>query len=123
MYQDPRDLRQDDAGVRQAVRFGLAAALVGMGFLVMAAVWMSTCAGATADTAACGTPQRTLLALGGPAILFVAGVWAFARTYQAWRRRETYWAWQGAGWLLMTLLVLALVMSVPVFGGTVVAHD
>ena len=30
-------------------------------FLVVAAVWVSTCDGATADIVACGAPQRTLL--------------------------------------------------------------
>ena len=90
----------------------------GVAFLVVAAVWVSTCDGATADTVACGAPQRTLLALGAPAILMFGGLRAFVRTYQTWRRHETWWAWQGAGWFLMTLMLLVLMMSLPtlVFG-------
>lgn len=111
------DLREDTAQVRAAVRFGLAAAVLGVAFLVLAAVWVSTCDGATADTVACGAPQRTLLALGAPLILFVGGLWAFVRTYQAWRNHETWWAWQGAGWFLLTLMLLVLTMSVPAIAG------
>jgi hypothetical protein len=63
---NPNDLRQDDANVRDAVRFGFVVAVVGVAFVVFAALWVSTCQGATADTMACGVPQRTLLA--GPAL-------------------------------------------------------
>lgn len=46
-------------------------------------------------------------------ILFATGVWAFVRTYQAWRSRQTWWAWRGAGWFLLTLMLVVLVMGVP----------
>ena len=74
----------------------LVVAVLGIAFLVTAAVWVSTCSGATADTVACGVPQRTLLAVGAPVILLIGGLRAFFRTYQTWRRHETWWAWQGA---------------------------
>ena len=113
MYHNPNDLRHDDANVREAVRFGLVVAVLGVAFLVVAAVWISTCDGATADTVACGAPQRTLLALGAPVILLIGGLRAFVRTYQTWKRHETWWAWQGAGWFLMTLMLLVLTISLP----------
>jgi hypothetical protein len=110
-------LGQTDNEVRHAVRFAVLAALAGVGFLVVAALWDSTCTGAmSVDTAACGVPQLTVLALGGPVILLVAGVWAFVRTYRVWRDRGTWWAWQGAGWLLMILMFVTLTMSVPIAG-------
>lgn len=115
-----RDVRHDDANVRDAVRFGVGVAAAGIAFLVVAAFWVSTCSGAVADTAACGAPQRTLLAVGAPAILFAGGLRAFVRTYQTWRRNETWWVWQGAGWLLMTLMVLILMMSMPALAGPAV---
>ncbi len=124
MYQSsPQRLRHDDANVRDAVRFGAIIAVVGVAFLITAVVWVSTCSGSTADTVACGAPQRALLAVGAPVILLVGGLRAFVRTYQTWRRHETWWAWQGAGWFLMTLMLLVLTMSMPplagyaVFGG------
>ncbi len=120
MYQSPNDLRQDDANVRDAVRFGLGVAAAGVAFLVVAAVWVSTCGGDTADTMACGAPQRTLLAIGAPAILLIGGLRAFVRTYQTWRRQETWWAWQGAGWFLLTLMLLVLTMSMPPLAGLAV---
>jgi hypothetical protein len=116
----PNDLGQDDANVRSAVRFGLVVAAAGAAFLVFAALWVSTCHGATADTIACGAPQRTLLAVGAPVILLIGGVWAFVRTYQARRNRETWWAWQGAGWVLLTLMLVALAMSMPSLAGPTV---
>jgi hypothetical protein len=117
VYHNPNDLRHDDANVREAVRFGLVMAVLGVAFLVVAAVWISTCDGATADTVACGAPQRTLLALGAPVILLIGGLRAFVRTYQTWKRHETWWAWQGAGWFLMTLMLLVLTMSLPTLAG------
>ena len=120
MYKSPNDLRQDDANVRDAVRFGLGVAAAGVAFLVVAAVWVSTCGGDTADTMACGAPQRTLLAIGAPAILLIGGLRAFVRTYQTWRRQETWWAWQGAGWFLLTLMLLVLTMSMPPLAGLAV---
>jgi hypothetical protein len=120
VYQNPNDLRHDDANVREAVRFGLLVAVMGVAFLVVAAVWVSTCDGATIDTAACGAPQRTLLALGAPVILLIGGLRAFFRTYQTWKRHETWWAWQGAGWFLMTLMLLVLTMTMPTLAGLTV---
>jgi hypothetical protein len=120
VQQNSNDLRRDDANVRDAARFGLVVAVLGLAFLVVAAVWVSTCDGATADTAACGVPQRALLAVGAPVILLIGGLRAFVRTYQAWRNHETWWAWQGAGWFLLTLMLLVLTMSMPALAGPAV---
>lgn len=107
-----------DSEVQSAIRFAVLAAVAGVAFIVLAALWVSTCSGAMAvDTVACGTPQRTLLAFGGPVILLVSGVRAFVRTYRTWRDHGTWWAWQGAGWFLMTLMVLTLTMGVPPIAG------
>jgi uncharacterized membrane protein len=113
-------LRHDDANVRAALRFALVVALLAVGYLVTAALWVSTCDGATADTVACGVPQRTLLAVGAPLILLIGGLRSFVRTYQTWRSRETWWAWQGAGWFLFTLMLLMLTMSMPSLAGPAV---
>jgi hypothetical protein len=117
VYQSSNELRHDEPTVRAAIRFTLGVAVLGVAFLVVAAVWVSTCTGSTADTVACGTPQRTLLALGSPVILFVGGLWAFVRTYQVWRRNGTWWPWQGAGWFLLTLMLVVLTMSLPPLAG------
>ena len=119
-YHNPNDLKHDDANVRDAVRFTLVVAVLGVAFLATAAVWVSTCDGATADTAACGVPQRALLAVGAPVILLIGGLRAFFRTYQTWRNHETWWAWQGAGWFLFTLMLLVLTMSMPSLAGSAV---
>jgi hypothetical protein len=120
VYPSPERLRHDDANVRDAVRFGLGVSVAALAFLVTAAVWVSTCGGATADTVACGVPQRALLAVGAPAILLLGGLRAFVRTYHAWRKQETWWAWQGAGWFLVTLMLLVLAMSMPGLAGPAV---
>lgn len=115
-------LGEEDGEVQSAVRFAVLAAIAGVAFIVVAALWVSTCGGAMAvDTVACGVPQRTLLAFGGPAILLVGGIWAFVRTYRVWREHGTWWAWQGAGWLLLTLMALTLTMSAPSIAGPALA--
>jgi hypothetical protein len=120
VFQNPNELRREEAGLREALRFTLAVAVAGAAFLAVAAVWVSTCSGAVADAVACGVPQRTALALGAPAILLLGAVRAFVRTYQHWRRNETSWAWQGSGWFLLTLMLLVLTSSLPPLAGPVI---
>jgi hypothetical protein len=117
VYRNLNDLRHDDTCVRDAVRFSVGVAVAAVAFLVIAAVWVSTCGGATADSAACGTPQRTLLALGAPIILLLGGLRAFVRTYRLWRQHGTWWPWQGAGGFLMISTLLMLTMSLPPIAG------
>ncbi|BBX65596.1 hypothetical protein MSAS_47700 [Mycobacterium saskatchewanense] len=112
-------LGHDDREVHAAIRFAVLAAAAGLGFLVMAALWVSTCPGTTVDTVACGAPQRTLLACGGPLILLVAGLWAFLRTYRVWKAAGTWWAWHGAGWFLFTLMVVTVSLGVSRIAGPV----
>lgn len=114
-------LGQEDDEVRAAIRFAAVAAVLAVGFLVLAALWVSTCPGTGVDTAACGPPQRTLLALGGPVILLAAGLWAFLRTYLVWKANGTWWGWHGAGWFLFTLMVVMVAMGVAPIAGPVLA--
>lgn len=96
MPQRPGDrLGRDDEQVRAAARFAVGTAIGGVAFLVVAALWASGCDGETTATAACGGPQRIMLSLGAPVILFLGGLRAFQRTYQVWRARGTWWGWQG----------------------------
>ncbi|MGH3633521.1 hypothetical protein [Mycobacterium sp.] len=111
-------LGHEDSEVQSAIRFAVLTAVASVAFLIVAALWVSTCNGAmTLDTAACGAPQRTLLAFGAPGILLAGGLWAFVKTYRVWRDSGTWWAWQGAGWFLLTLMLLTLTMSVPTIAG------
>ena len=111
-------LGREDSEVHAAIRFAVLAAVAGLAFVVVAAVWASTCTGAMAiDTVACGAPQRTILAFGAPVLLFAAGCWAFVRTYRIWRDCGTWWAWQGAGWFLLMLMLLTLTMGAPIIAG------
>jgi uncharacterized membrane protein len=114
-------LGQEDGEVRAAIRFAVVAAVVALGFIVMAALWVSTCPGTGVDTVACGAPQRTLLAFGGPLILLLAGLWSFLQTYRVWRNEGTWWGWHGAGWFLLTLMIVTISMGVPAIAGPVLA--
>lgn len=115
-------LGHEDNEVQAAVRFAVLAAVAGVAFLIVAALWASTCKGAMAiDTVACGAPQLTILAFGAPLILLAAGCRAFWRTYRIWQSRGTWWAWQGAGWFLFMLMLVTLTMGVPPIAGPVLA--
>jgi hypothetical protein len=115
-------LGQEDNEVHAAVRFAVLAAVAGVLFFVVAALWASTCRGAMAiDTVACGAPQLTLLAFGAPLILLVAACRALLRTYRVWKSRGTWWGWQGAGWFLLMLMLVTLTMGVPPIAGPVLA--
>ncbi|WP_422749122.1 hypothetical protein ACN27E_11375 [Mycobacterium sp. WMMD1722] len=119
MYQHPHDVRPENVR-RDVVRSTLAVAVAGAGFLLLAAVWVSTCGGSVADPLACGVPQRTLLSLGAPAIFLTGAARAFLRTLQHRRRSDAWVAWQSAGWFLMALTVLVVTTSTPALVGSVV---
>jgi hypothetical protein len=89
-------LGQEDGEVRAAIRFTLLAAAAAVGFVIMAALWVSTCPGTGVDTVAWGEAPRTPL----------AGTW---------------WGWHGAGWFLLTLMIVTVSMSVPAIAGPVLA--
>src|SRR5690625_1921743 len=111
-------LGQEDREVRAAIRFAVVATVVSVAFLALAALWVSTCGAAEAvDTVACGRPQRMILALGAPVILFLAGLRAFARTYRVWRGHGTWWGWHGAGWFLLMVMLLTLTTGTPLLAG------
>jgi hypothetical protein len=52
-----------------------------------------------------------LSALGTPIVLLVGGIGAFLKTYRVWRADGTWPIWQGAGWFLLTLMLVSL--SIP----------
>ncbi|WP_083410307.1 hypothetical protein [Mycolicibacterium rutilum] len=43
-----------------------------------------------------------------PAVLFLGGLGAFVKTYQVWKAQGTWVPWQGAGWFLLTLMLVCL---------------
>lgn len=56
----------------------------------------------------CDVPAQLAVVLGPAAVLLLGGIGAFVRTYLAWRRRERWPIWQGAGWFLFTLMLVYL---------------
>jgi uncharacterized membrane protein YkgB len=86
----------DPDALRQAVGYGLGVVVVaGIAFVVFAVV----------------DKGSVLLASTVPAILFIGGVGALIRAYRAWRIGGTWPIWQGAGWFLLTLMLVCL--SIP----------
>ena len=43
-----------------------------------------------------------------PAILMGGGIGAFVKTYRVWKEEGAWPAWQGAGWFLLTLMLVTL---------------
>ena len=98
-----------------AARFVAVVVIAALAVLGLALWWVQGCkSGSGIDALArCGALQRNFLALGAPVILFAGGAWAFVRTIQIWRTRGRWWIWQGAGWFLLALMLMALTMTVP----------
>jgi hypothetical protein len=46
-----------------------------------------------------------------PLILFLGGLGAFVKTYRLWKAEGAWPAWQGAGWFLLTFMLVCL--SIP----------
>jgi hypothetical protein len=46
-----------------------------------------------------------------PAVLLAGGIGAFVKTYRVWRTGGTWPIWHGAGWFLLTLMLISLSLS------------
>jgi hypothetical protein len=96
---DARDVEKrwrDPAELRRAVRY-----IVGV--IVVAAVAFTVFAAIDKGS--------IVLASTVPAILFVGGVGALVQAYRVWRAGGTWPIWQGAGWFLLTVMLVCL--SIP----------
>jgi hypothetical protein len=86
----------DPPAFRHAVSYGVGVIVVaGIAFVVFAKV----------------DKTSVILASTVPAILFLGGAGAFLQAYRVWKRGGTWPIWQGAGWFLLTLMLLCL--SIP----------
>ena len=56
-----------------------------------------------------------LSALGTPVVLLVGAIAAFIKTYRVWRAGGTWPIWQGAGWLVLTLMLVSLIIPETAF--------
>lgn len=99
-----------------AARFTAIDVSIALVVLGLALWWVGGCkSGQGPDALArCGTLQRNFLAVGAPLVLFLGGAWAFACTIKLWRARGRWWIWQGAGWFMLLLMAVVLMMTVPI---------
>ncbi|OBB12306.1 hypothetical protein A5662_07800 [Mycobacteriaceae bacterium 1482268.1] len=87
---------RDPVTLRRAVEYGIGVIVAaGIAFAVFAIV----------------DKGSVLLASLVPAILFLGGVGALVKAYRTWREGGTWPIWQGAGWFLLTLMLVCL--SIP----------
>jgi NADH:ubiquinone oxidoreductase subunit H len=77
-----------------AVYVGAVVAAAGVMFAVYATTWR----------------ENVIIASTVPAILFIGGVGAFVKTYRLWKDEGAWPAWQGAGWFLLTFMLVCLVI-------------
>jgi hypothetical protein len=75
-----------------AVYVGIVVAIAGVMFAVYATTWK----------------ENVIVASTVPAVLFAGGVGAFVKTYRVWKEEGAWPAWQGAGWFLLTLMLVSL---------------
>ena len=62
--------------------------------------------------AVCGPrPRGAAWALGTPIVFGLGCIGAFIKTYRIWRTDGTWPIWHGAGWFLLTLMLVSL--SIP----------
>ncbi len=97
----------------RAARFTAADVATALVVLGLALWWVDGCSSGQ-GLERCGVLQRNFLAIGAPLVLFLGGGWAFVRTIQVWRARGRWWIWQGAGWFMLLLMLVVLVMTVPI---------
>lgn len=83
----------DPPTTRKAIAYGGVVILVaGLAFVVFALIDRSSVA----------------LAALVPAVLLIGGVGAMVKAFLTWRQGGLWFAWQGAGWFLLTLFLVCL---------------
>ncbi|MDT5336045.1 MAG: hypothetical protein QOD90_1550 [Mycobacterium sp.] len=99
MTNDAEKRWHDPPAMRSAVAYAVVVILLAAGAFA---------AYALGDRNALGVAMAT------PGVLFLGALGAFVKTYRDWRAGRTWPIWQGAGWFLLTLSLLAL--GVPSMG-------
>lgn len=100
----------------QAARFTAVIVIAALGMLGLALWSVHGCKSGRGLTALdhCGALQRNFLAIGAPLVLLLGAIWAFFRTIQIWRRHGRWWIWQGAGWFMLVLMLVVLMMTTSI---------
>ncbi|CPT75684.1 hypothetical protein [Mycobacteroides abscessus] len=112
MYSDAERKDRDKRTHIQAVRFSAATVALAIVTFVTTVVWMGQCSvSVEVDKTLCGRHGTPAMAMAAPGVLMIGGVIAFVQTYRVWRRRGRWWVWQGAGWFLLLLMVVTLMVS------------
>lgn len=103
----------DRPEIRRATRYSVTVMAAAVTVMALAAFWAylgrSNCV--DASTVVCAPVDRYVLAIAPAAILMIGGLGAFVHTYTVWRRNGTWPVWQGAGWLLMTFMLIYSAMG------------
>lgn len=111
-WHDPREFRR--ASLYTAVVIAVAA-VVAVGSLLSGGSQAEQCQDAAFRV--CRDPERLVLAVGPPTVLLVGGLGAFGRTFRVWRAGGVWPIWQGAGWLLLALMLVYFTASSGVVVG------
>lgn len=97
-----------------AARFVGVVIVAALTVLGLGVLWVDACrSGGAHALARCSAVQRNFVAIGSPLILLAGSLGAFVRTIQIWRERGRWWIWHGAGWFLLTLTLVAIMMTTP----------
>ncbi|OHU76595.1 hypothetical protein [Mycobacteroides chelonae] len=112
MYSDRTRKSRDKKAFGKAVWFsGVVVVAAGI-TLITSVMWMGQYSiSLDVDEALCGRHGTPMIALASPAVLLIGGIVAFVQTYRSWKRRESWWIWQGAGWFLLLLMVVNLMLA------------
>ncbi|MBF9315672.1 hypothetical protein [Mycobacteroides chelonae] len=112
MYSDRTRKSRDKKAFGKAVWFSVVVVVAAGITLITSVMWMGQCSiSLDVDEALCGRHGAPMIALASPAVLLIGGIVAFVQTYRSWKRRESWWIWQGAGWFLLLLMVVNLMLA------------
>ena len=108
MSDDVEKRWNDPPTMRRATRYTVAVIAAALIVVALTFAWAATNrdACAAAQQFVCQNPDRYVLAVAPAAILLLGGLGAFVRTYTVWKSDGTWPIWQGAGWILMTLMLV-----------------
>lgn len=114
MTQDVEKRWNDPATMRKASLYAVAVIVIAFVLMGIALVWGLNSGADCSDAAfaVCTDPQRQILVFGPTLVLLLGGLGALFTAFRTWQRGGRWPIWQGAGWVLLVLMVAYGTISV-----------
>lgn len=111
MVDDVEKRWNDPKTFRRAARYVVGVLVLAAVAAVASIAWAASRQQCLNSGMLCDGTARAVVGLVPGVTLLLGGIGAFVMAFRAWRVQQNWTIWQGAGWILFTLMVLYLAIA------------